>query len=75
MRKLEALIREVLGLPAEQRARLAERLLESLDNLPEEELEKLWVSEALRRVEGYRAGKIESRPAAEVHESLRRRLD
>jgi putative addiction module component (TIGR02574 family) len=74
MRNLEALIREALGLSTDQRARLAERLLESLDNLPDEELERLWVSEALRRVEGYRSGKIEARPAAKVHEELRRHL-
>ena len=58
------LIREVRGLPADQRARLAERLLERLDNLQDDELERLWVSEALRRVEGYWTGRIEAKPAA-----------
>jgi hypothetical protein len=40
---------EALLLPAEDRARLALELLESLEDLPESELETLWLSEARRR--------------------------
>ena len=40
---------EALVLPAQERARLAERLLESLDNLPERDVEALWLDAAERR--------------------------
>ena len=39
----------VLQLPPSDRARLAERLLESLDHLSDAENEKLWAEEAIRR--------------------------
>jgi len=38
-----------LQLPPRERARLAERLLESLDALTPEERDELWAGEALRR--------------------------
>jgi putative addiction module component (TIGR02574 family) len=41
--------KEALALPVEERARLAELLLESLDSLSEEDAEKLWLDEAERR--------------------------
>jgi hypothetical protein len=40
---------EALKLDPKARARLAERLLESLESLPEEENERVWGEEALRR--------------------------
>ena len=40
---------EALKLPVADRARLAERLLESLDTLSEEEHGRLWIEEATRR--------------------------
>ena len=39
----------VLQLTPSDRARLAERLLESLDQLSDEENKKLWAEEAMRR--------------------------
>lgn len=74
MRKLQALTQEALHLPLEDRARLAERLLESLDDLSERELEKVWGEEAVSRVEAYEAGLIDALPAEEVHEEIRRVL-
>ena len=53
-----ALEKEVLALPLEDRARLAERLLESLDNPSEQETEQLWLDEAERRVEEIDEGKV-----------------
>ena len=44
---IEQLEQEVLKLPAEERARLAERLIASLDN--EAEIEKEWLEEVQRR--------------------------
>ena len=40
---------EALALPLPERAKLVERLLDSLDNLPEQESEALWLDVAERR--------------------------
>jgi putative addiction module component (TIGR02574 family) len=46
---IQSIEQEVLHLPIEDRARLAEKLLSSLDALSEQEVEKLWLVEAQRR--------------------------
>lgn len=40
---------EALALPAKERAALANRLLESLDDVDETEFDRLWVEESRRR--------------------------
>jgi putative addiction module component (TIGR02574 family) len=74
VKELETIIRDVLELPLDERARLAGRLLESLDDLSEEEIERLWLDEAERRVAAHRAGEMESYPAEEVHQEILGRL-
>lgn len=46
---IETIRHEVLSLPAQERAQLAELLLSSLDTLSEAETEQLWFQEAARR--------------------------
>jgi hypothetical protein len=41
--------KQALSLSTDDRARLAQELLESLDTLPPDELRKLWLDEAERR--------------------------
>ena len=53
-----AIEKEVLALPLEERARLAEKLLESLENLSEQESEQLWLDEAVRRAKEIDEGKV-----------------
>jgi putative addiction module component (TIGR02574 family) len=67
---LEAVL---LALPRAERARLAERLIASLDE--DAEVEEAWQAEVKRRLERYRAGEIEAVSAASVHEEARRRLN
>lgn len=55
-----------LSLDVRDRAALAQRLLASLDELNEEEAERLWADEAQRRLEELRAGRARSVPAEEV---------
>lgn len=57
---------EVLRLPIEDRARLAEKLLSSLDVLSEQEIEKLWLVEAQRRTAEIDAGTVQLVSAEEV---------
>ncbi|HET8773881.1 MAG TPA: addiction module protein [Thermoanaerobaculia bacterium] len=64
---------EALGLPLTARAELASRLLDSLDDLSEEENDQLWAQEAERRYAEYKAGNIEAVPAEEVFARLRSR--
>jgi putative addiction module component (TIGR02574 family) len=68
---IETLEREVLRLPAEDRARLARELLDSLEELPPEELDRLWVEEASRRAAQIDAGEVTLVPAEEVDRKAR----
>jgi hypothetical protein len=62
------LLRNALSLDVRDRATLAERLLASLEELSEEEAERLWVEEAQRRLDEYRAGHARVVRAEEVQE-------
>jgi len=63
---------EALKLSPRDRARLAERLLESLENLTDEENERLWAEEAARRDAPWDSATV--RPAADVFREARARL-
>jgi hypothetical protein len=49
-------LKDALSLDVHDRAALAQRLLASLDELSEEEAERLWAEEAQRRREDYHRG-------------------
>lgn len=66
--------KQLMKLDAIARAKLAKRLLSSLDELSESEIEKLWAQEALRRHEDMTRGKANSRPANAVFKNARTRL-
>jgi len=72
--KLEDLEAAVLQLEPRSRARLAERLLESLDNLTPKENAQIWGEEAQRRDDALNAGTLTSRPADQVFRDARTRL-
>lgn len=61
---VEQLEAEALQLSAPERARLAERLIASLDE--EVEIERAWAEEVQRRLEEFDSGKVHAIPAAEV---------
>jgi hypothetical protein len=56
---IHAIEQQALNLPVEDRARLAEKLLASLDELSEAEAEKLWLIKAQRRAEEIDQGMVE----------------
>lgn len=70
-RRLEA---KLLGLPPEERARLAERLLSSLDDATDVDAERLWVEEAERRLDELSSGAVASKPAEGVLQRARSAL-
>lgn len=61
-----------LELPRSARAELASQLLDSLDDLSEEESDQLWAEEAERRYAAYQSGDMEAVPADEVFARLKR---
>ena len=65
---------EALQLNPTDRARLAKKLLNSLDALSEAEVERLWVEEAERRNEQIEGGVVEARRAEDVIRDARARL-
>ena len=65
---------EALRLTEQERAMLAEHLLASLDEGATGLNEELWLDEAERRLEEYRAGKTTAFTAEEVFNDARRML-
>ena len=65
---------QVAGLSQKERARLALKLIESLDPGTDEDAEKLWLIEAERRLAEYDAGKVESRPVNDVIFEIKSRI-
>ncbi len=59
-----------LHLPAQERARLVQRLLESLDQLPEEEARQLWLVEARRRADEIDQGKVQLMDGDELEQQV-----
>ena len=72
MPDLAEILRSALSLSVNDRAALADRLLASLDELDEEEAERLWAEEAQRRFEEYRAGRVVPVEAQEVAKKAER---
>lgn len=68
--KTKELIAEISDLPVEQRARIADLILQTL-NTPDPDIEIVWIQEVEERVEEYEKGKVELIPAQEVFKSLR----
>jgi len=64
------LIAEISDLPVEQRAKIADQILKTL-NTPDPDIESAWIQEVEKRVEEYEQGKVELIPAQEVFKSLR----
>jgi hypothetical protein len=71
---IEEIEAEALKLDPKARARLAEKLLESLEALSDEENELLWAEEADRRDAHWDAAPGTARPATEVLRDARAKL-
>jgi predicted nucleic acid-binding protein len=72
--KLEELEAAALKLDPKGRARLAERLLESLESLSPEENARIWAEEAQRRAAALESGELSTRPADDVFREARGRI-
>ncbi|HEU4406658.1 MAG TPA: addiction module protein [Polyangiaceae bacterium] len=66
----EKLLDEALKLPESERRALALRLLDSVGDEPEDDVERAWVEEAKRRLDDVRAGRAQAVPWAEARERI-----
>lgn len=71
---VEQITNEALSLSETQRASLAHALLRSLEGEPDESVEEAWADEVDRRLELVLQGKATGRPAEDVFNDLRARL-
>jgi putative addiction module component (TIGR02574 family) len=71
-RAVEELYEQASHLPAEDRAELAGKLLESIEHPPDEGVEEAWAAEIERRMAEYRAGRVKTIPWSEVRAHLHR---
>lgn len=65
-KQIEEVVAETMRLNLEDRAQLAGKLLLSLDEPTESEVERLWLDEAVRRLADFRQGKVKVAPADDV---------
>ena len=72
---IQTIEQEALNLPIEDRARLAEKLLSSLDDLSQSEAEKLWLFEAQRRAAEVDQGLVELVSAEEMERRIQAILE
>jgi len=63
-----------LAMDPPARAKLAEMLLRSLEDVSHEEIDRLWAEEALRRDEELDSGSATARDAEDVFRDLRARF-
>jgi putative addiction module component (TIGR02574 family) len=68
----EAIFSAALSLPPDNRASLAEKLLDSLGKKEQEEIDAAWAKEAEDRLKAFEEGKIKGVPIQEVMRSVRR---
>lgn len=62
---------EALSLPLDARAELAQKLLNSLEDISDAEFSRLWAEESVRRAAEADSGLVESIPAEEVARKAR----
>ncbi len=70
---IEHLTEELMSLPSEARALLADRLVESLDPAEDGVIHRLWVAEAQRRQSELQSGAVRPIAAEEVMAQLRKK--
>ena len=69
---VDQLAEEAMQLPSASRALLAERLVASLDVAENDEIQRLWAAEAIRRRDEVRSGRVQPVPGEQVLAEVRR---
>ena len=71
IRNTAKVVTEALSLSPRSRARLADKLLESLNEPRQREVNKLWAAEIEDRIDAYEKGEIKVIPGKRVFRNLR----
>jgi putative addiction module component (TIGR02574 family) len=69
----DQILKEALALPAEEKAKLAEELLSSLDDAAQAEIDKAWAEEVESRIEAYDRGELKAEPLEDVIKDMKQR--
>ena len=75
MRSIKQLTEEILSLPSESRALLADRLIESLEFDTDSAIQAVWVTEAKRRRDEVRDSSVQPIAGEEALAQVRRLID
>lgn len=75
MRSIEQLTEEILSLPSELRALLADKLVESLEFDTDPVIQAVWVTEAKRRRDEVRNGSVQPISGEDALAQVRRLLE
>ena len=73
IRSSAKVVNDALSLPPKSRAKLAEKLLESLDDPRQREIDRLWAEEVEDRIDAYESGSLKAVPGKEVFRHLKPR--
>lgn len=73
IRSSTKVVNDALSLPPRSRAKLAEKLLESLDDPRQQEIDRLWAEEVEDRIDAYEKGSLKAVPGKEVFRHLKPR--
>ena len=71
IRNTAKVVTDALSLPPRSRAKLADKLLESLNQPRQREVNKLWAAEVEDRIDAYEKGEIKVIPGKRVFRNLR----
>lgn len=74
-RSLDEVVHEALLLPADLRAILADRQLDSLSSSDQDKRDALWAAEAEARAQQIESGEVEALPGERVMKELRDRVN
>jgi putative addiction module component (TIGR02574 family) len=69
---LDQITEEAMKLPADSKALLADKLVQSLESEDLDEIQRLWSAEAIRRRDEIRSGQVQPVPGEQVLEEVRR---
>ncbi len=75
MRSIEQLTEELLSLPSESRALLADKLVESLEFDADSAIQAAWSTEAKRRRNEVRNGSVQPIPGEDALAQIRRLIE
>ena len=73
-RTLADIEKEILQLNPKEKAALARNIIDDLDAVTDENVDRLWLEEAQRRYQAYVVGETKAKSAQEVFDKARQRL-